>query len=174
MAGGLLCLMRGAVFLYYGQEIGMVGSGEDPNKRIGMLWTDEASVTLPPPGTTSVEYAYPSVVEQDADSGSLLNYYRQALALRAAFPAIARGTSTVLPCAAEEVCLIRREYEGEALLLAVNPSASPIQLSPGPDAPGFDTLAASLCTDPDAAVIYQPEGSGLYMPPWSIAILTHG
>ena len=172
MAGGLLCLMRGAVFLYYGQEIGMVGSGEDPNKRIGMLWTDEASTTQPPPGTTKVEYAYPSVAEQEEDPGSLLNYYRQALALRARFPAIARGTSTVLPCDFDEICLIRREYEGEELLLVVNPSASPMQLLPESLAPGFDTLAAYLCADPDAAVVYQPEGSGLRMPPRSIAILT--
>ena len=174
MAGGLLCLMRGAVFLYYGQEIGMVGSGEDPNKRIGMLWTDEASTTLPPPGTTKLEYAFPSVAEQEEDPASLLNYYRQALSLRARFPAIARGTSTVLPCDFDELCLIRREYEGEELLLVVNPSASPVQLSPAQYAPGFDTLAAYLCTDPDAAVLYQPEGSGLDMPPRSIAILIKG
>ena len=66
MAFGLLALMRGDLFLYYGQEIGMVGSGEDPNKRIGMLWTSEAETTLPPPGTTKVEYAYPSVAEQES------------------------------------------------------------------------------------------------------------
>ena len=172
MAGGLLCLMRGAVFLYYGQEIGMVGSGPDPNKRIGMLWTDEASVTLPPPGVTSVEYAFPSVAEQEADPASPLSYYRQALALRARFPAIARGTSAVLPCGDEKLCLIRRDYEGETLLLAVNPSASPVQLEPEGEAAAFRTLAASLCTDPEAAVDFRPGETGLYMPPYSIAILT--
>ena len=170
MAGGLLCLMRGAVFLYYGQEIGMVGSGEDPNKRIGMLWTDEASTTLPPPGTTSVEYAYPSVAEQEADPDSLLNYYRQALALRAQFPAVARGTSTVLPCESEALCLIRRTYGGEDLLLAVNPAASPGRIGTAELTPGFDTLAAYLCADPEAAVVLRPEG--LELPPYSFAILT--
>ena len=172
MAGGLLCLMRGAVFLYYGQEIGMVGSGEDPNKRIGMLWTDEASTTLPPPGATQIEYAYPSVAEQEADPGSLLNYYRQALALRSRFPAIARGASTVLPCEEERICLIERRWEDEELLLVVNPSVSSMQLTPEHYAPGYDTLAAYLCTDPESAVIYQPEGTGLRMPPRSIAVLT--
>ena len=150
----------------------MVGSGEDPNKRIGMLWTNEAETTLPPPGTTRVEYAYPSVAEQEADPASLLNYYRAALSLRARFPAIARGTSEVLPCEREELCLIRRSFEGEELLLVVNPSASPIQLSPASQAPSFDTLAAYLCTDPDASVLYRSGENELYMPPRSIAVLT--
>ena len=172
MAGGLLCLLRGAVFLYYGQEIGMVGSGEDPNKRIGMLWTDEASTTLPPPGVTKIEYAYPSVAEQEADPGSLLNYYRAALALRARFPAIARGESRVLPCDSENACLILRVWEGEELLLAVNPSAAPALLSPAQSAPGFGTLAASLCADPEDAVLYPPGEGELSLPPYSLAILT--
>ena len=172
MAGGLLCLMRGAVFLYYGQEIGMVGSGEDPNKRIGMLWTDETSTTLPPPGTTKVEYAYPSVAEQDADPASLLNYYRQALSLRAQFPAIARGTSTVLPCDFDELCLIRREYAGEELVLIVNPSDSWVRLAPMSLPAGFRTLAASLCANQAYTVSYRPVRAGLSMPPYSIAILT--
>ena len=52
MAGGILCTLPGAVFLYYGQEIGMAGSGVDPNKRIGMLWTGEDE-TEPAPAEES-------------------------------------------------------------------------------------------------------------------------
>ena len=172
MAFGLLSLMRGDLFLYYGQEIGMVGSGEDPNKRIGMLWTSEEETTLPPPGATSVEYAYPSVEQQEGDPASILNYYRAALALRRQFPVIARGRSEVLPCEQEEICLIRRTDEGEDVLLVVNPSAAPVQLDPEQFAPGFGTLAASLCTDPEQAVIWQPEGTRLRMPARSIAVFT--
>ena len=172
MAFGLLSLMRGDLFLYYGQEIGMVGSGEDPNKRIGMLWTSEEETTLPPPGATSVEYAYPSVEQQEGDPASILNYYRAALALRRQFPVSARGRSEVLPCEQEEICLIRRTDEGEDVLLVVNPSAAPVQLDPEQFAPGFGTLAASLCTDPEQAVIWQPEGTRLRMPARSIAVFT--
>lgn len=170
MAFGLLALMRGDLFLYYGQEIGMVGSGEDPNKRIGMLWTSEEETTLPPPGASKIEYAYPSVAEQEADPASILNYYRAALALRRQFPAIARGRSEVLPCELDEVCVIRRTWEDEELLLIVNPSASPVQLDPAQYAPGFETLAASLCTDPELAVIWQPEGTRLRMPARSLTV----
>ena len=148
----------------------MVGSGEDPNKRIGMLWADESETTLPPPGTTKVEYAYPSVSDQEADPNSLLNYYRRAMVLRHSFPAIAAGTSTVIPCDADEICLIVREYAGEEILLIVNPSASPMQLSPSHYGADFLVLAAWLCTDPDFAVLLR-QGS-LRMPGYSIAVLT--
>ncbi len=168
MAGGLLCLLRGNVFLYYGQEIGMVGSGDDPNERLGMLWTDEASATLPPPGVTKQEYAFPGVAAQDADPASLLNYYRAALALREAFPLIATGTTRVLPISNEVAAVLLREKGAESLLLAVNPSAEEQSfLLPTADYP---QLAAQLCTDPAASVSYR-DGT-LRLPPWSIAVFT--
>ena len=170
IAFGLLAMLRGDLFVYYGQEIGMVGSGEDPNKRLGMLWTTEAETTLPPPGTTKIEYAYPSVAEQENDPGSLLNYYRRALALRRDFPVIARGRSTMLPCELDEVCLILRRWEDEELLLVVNPSPSSVELYPGSAAPGFGTLAGTLTTDPELTVTLQPETGLLCMPGYSIAV----
>ena len=78
----------------------------------------------------------------------------------------------MLPCEEERICLIERRWEDEELLLVVNPSVSSMQLSPEHYAPGYDTLAAYLCTDPESAVIYRPEGTGLRMPPRSIAVLT--
>ena len=165
MAFGLLCLLRGNVFVYYGQEIGMVGSGEDPNKRLGMLWADGEEPCLPPPGTTKIEYAYPAVAEQEEDPSSILCYYKEALALRERFPAIARGASEVLPCERDEVCLIRKQYGGDSLLLAVNPSRSEQEIVPE----GFTALAASLCAEAaDEAVITD---GVLKLPPYSIAVL---
>ena len=79
----------------------------------------------------------------------------------------------MLPCESDELCLIRRSFEGEELLLIVNPSASPAQLDPARYAPGFETLAASLCTDPEQAVTREPEGPLLLLPARSIAVFTH-
>ena len=170
MAFGLLCLLRGNVFVYYGQEIGMVGSGEDPNKRLGMLWSDGEAPCLPPPGVTKVEYAYPSAAAQESDPASILNYYKKALALRETFPAIARGTLEALPCELPALCLLLREYEGERLLLVVNPSKSPVSLEAAALPSGFPALAGSLCADPEAAVRW--EDTALSLPACSIAVLT--
>ena len=121
VAYGMLAMMRGGLYVYYGDEIGMLGSGNDPNKRIGMLWTsDRATVTLNPPGTNKVIYALPSVEEQQADENSLLQYIRHAMNLRNAVPAIARGTTTVLSSADPDLCLLQRTYADETVTLVLN------------------------------------------------------
>ena len=170
MAGGLLAMMRGGVFLYYGQEIGMVGSGADPNKRIGMLWTAPEETTLPPPGADKTEYVWPSAEEQAADPASLLNYYRAALALRCRFPAIARGNSILRSgdSGSGDFCLIERSWEDETVLIALNPSRNECRVPLGELAPEYVRLSASLCAwEAEAAL----KDGVLDLPHYSIAIL---
>ena len=141
MAAGLLSMMRGSIFVYYGDEIGMIGSGADQNKRIGMFWDKKMNITRCPTGTTQAEYPFPSVEKQEADSLSILNYYKQAMQLRLNNPEIARGLSTVLESNDPNVCLIVREYEGEKLLIVINLNidATAIEI---PD--GFTALCGEL------------------------------
>ena len=122
MAAGILAMLPGNPFVYYGEEIGMIGTGDDPNKRIGMLWTAEGPETKDPPGTTESGYALPSVEEQLADENSLLHYYRDAMWLRHKYPEIARGTSEILPCDNVDICLIRRTWGERSVVIALNPS----------------------------------------------------
>ena len=89
---GMLAMMRGGIFFYYGDEIGMIGEGNDPNKRIGMYWSTLTELTSCPPGTTVSKYVLPNVPDQQTEENSLLNYVRAAMNLRNAVPAIARGT----------------------------------------------------------------------------------
>lgn len=163
MAGGLLCILPGSVFIYYGQEIGMVGSGNDPNKRIGMLWTSPEETTTPPPGATSLEYAYPPVSEQETDPASLLRYYRAALSLRNKYPAIPRGETEILNCEDANLCLCVRTWEDASVLLAVNPSRSEAACT----LEGW-TLEDMLLTGEAAATL---ESGVLAMPACSIAVL---
>ena len=168
MACGLLCTMRGALFLYYGQEIGMVGSGDDPNKRIGMLWTTPEETTSPPPGVTKLEYAYPSVEEQSQDPDSILNYYRQALAIRNRHPEIAWGSSRILPCTDSNIAVIERSWNGNSIVLVVNPSRSEAELQLSGETASFSVLAESLTTGADPVLL---EAQTLYLPAYSIAVL---
>ena len=41
LAGALNLLMTGNAFVYYGEELGMMGSGKDPNYRAPMYWISE-------------------------------------------------------------------------------------------------------------------------------------
>lgn len=162
MAAGLMAMLPGNPFVYYGEEIGMIGKGDDPNKRIGMLWTTEEETTKAPPGTTESGYALPGVAQQQKDKASLLNYYRNAMWLRHANPEIARGESEILPSPSDDVCIIRRTWEGSAVIIVLNPSANEHT------AAVEGTLSGSLSATGEK--IRYRNGT-LELPPYSIAVL---
>lgn len=165
-AFGMLAMMRGGIFFYYGDEIGMLGKGNDPNKRIGMLWTTRAETTQCPPGTTEAEYVLPSVQEQEKDRNSLLNYVRAAMNLRNAEPAIARGKSRVLPHADGDLCVIERSYEGRTVTIVLNLSGreKSVQLE-------AEKLIGALDANVESGVAVRYTGGTLYLDPWDIAVL---
>ena len=168
MAAGLLCMMRGNIFLYYGQEIGMAGSGDDPNKRIGMLWENEESAILPPPGTTKAEYVFPGVSEQAGDPDSILSYYREALAVRNAFPQIARSSSRDAGSEDPRVGLLLRGDEETCVLIAVNPSKEEVSVTLSGEAAAYTAIAAALYASEREASL---SSGTLTLPAYSIAIL---
>ncbi len=172
MAAGLLAMMRGGVFLYYGEEIGMAGTDNDPNKRIGMLWTTRAETTLCPPGTTVAEYPFPSVAEQEDDPGSLLNYYRHAMRLRNRNPEIARGVSEVVDCGDTDCCIIRRTYAGESILIVLNIGREARTLSLDAAALGYAALTDALVAGEGVVTLTRGRTADtLALPPYAIAVL---
>ncbi|MBP3655502.1 MAG: alpha amylase [Clostridia bacterium] len=117
-AEAMLNMMGGATFTYYGEEIGMVGAGDDPNKRLAMYWND-GDMTQQPPGVTRLEYAYPCADEQMADETSLLAYCRALNRAKLAHPAIARGENSFV-YGDSYVIIMRRVYGGETCYVAMN------------------------------------------------------
>ena len=162
MAAGLLAMLPGNPFVYYGEEIGMLGKDDDPNKRIGMLWTTEEETTTAPPGTTKIEYNLPGVEDQLADEDSLLNYYKAAMWLRHKYPEIARGTTEVVECENTDICILRRTWNGSTITIVLNPSLNDHTVEV--EGALSDTLSAT------GAEITQ-DGTTLTMPSYSIAIL---
>ncbi|MBQ2954977.1 MAG: hypothetical protein IJE08_00800 [Clostridia bacterium] len=117
----LTSLMGGAAFTYYGDEIGMVGSGDDPNKRLAMYW-NASDMTNQPPGVTKTEYAFPCVDEQLQDEYSLLNYIKKLNHLKRDHPAIAFGRNEFVYNDGD-VCAMKRIWEGQECWILVNFSA---------------------------------------------------
>jgi len=179
MAAGVLSMMNGGIFVYYGEEIGMIskgGNNSDPAKRIAMKWQAkniyEGHCYLPPENTPVDEtsYYYPSLEEQLADPGSIANYYKAAMELRNRFPSIARGTVEYFPEAGNNyVCVIRKTYGDEQITIVFNLDSFDQELTLDLETLGCSELVSELCSSDEVAIDYQGEGK-FKMPPYSIAI----
>lgn len=166
-AHGLLSLLGGYTFTYYGEEIGMAGAGADPNKRLGMLWGEGQPPTLAPPGVTGGDYPFPGAMEQLADPASLLHYIRSLNHLRLELPILALGQPGVAAFT-DDTALLARELAGQQVYIAVNFSArEPREVAlPGP-------LRLLGALDAGFGLPAMPEDAAgpLRLPPYGIAVL---
>ena len=100
MAANLSILTPGSPFIYYGEEIGMLGSrggaNTDANRRLAMLWGDGDTVKNPTGSTYKAAQANGTVAEQIAKGDSLYTHYKRLIQIRKANPEIAYGEFTPL------------------------------------------------------------------------------
>ena len=144
----------------------MIGSGPDPNKRIGMYWTSLEEVTACPPGTTEAKYPLGNVTQQQEDPNSLLNYVRRAMNLRNAFPEIARGTTRRVDTDDSDLCVMRRTWEGSTVTIVMNLSRNAKSLAVDADA-----LLGTLDANLEAGNGVTFSNGVVLLDAWSIAVL---
>ncbi len=174
LAEALNLLMPGNVTLYYGEEIGMKGSGRDENKRAPMLWssedTEEDDICDGPEEMDPVTMKFEGVREQQEDETSIWNYIRQVIAVRNAFPAIARGDTTVLNDLTDKnVCVFTRDAEGyDSVMLLINTSEETQEVSLQETDYAGKQIAASLNVGEETV---SKEGDTVTLPSGGIAVI---
>ena len=119
-------MMTGNTFLYYGDELGMKGSGEDPNKRCAMQWyaDDTADGMCVGPNPNPIDMKYGSLEEQVDNPYSIYNFAKHAIKLRNQYPIIARGDVTFEEVYSDDnICVLKKSYEGEEMVFVFNISS---------------------------------------------------
>lgn len=172
MAGAMNVLMSGSCFIYYGEELGMTGSGNDPSKRAPMLWNESGNngMTTPPPDCElPEEYALGSLEVQQYDDSSVYNYYRQVIAIRNALPAISHGRTTAeIPLNNGCVSAQRKTWGEETCIILMNIDEQGARV----DLTEYADWGIVWCLSADGGeFLFVPQNSELSMPAYGIAVL---
>lgn len=140
LASAMLLTLPGVPFLYYGEEIGMTGSGADPNKRTPMQWANGPQggfTTGTPWMPLNNDVDQVNVAAQDGAPGSLLEHYRELVHLRMAEPALRLGGFQAWSSTNPNLLPYVRSTEADNILVLHN-------LAPGPTS-NVTLFAEGLC-----------------------------
>lgn len=173
MAATLNILMGGSAFVYYGEEIGMTGSGKDENKRAPMYWSADPQakgMTRGPLDMEPQENQFPCAEEQMKAADSVYSFYKDTILLRNQNPEIARGTVARLEeVADQDIAAVSRTYNGETIYLLYNISETEekqVEMS----AQQYGTLELAGYLSVDGGEVSIKDGV-VTMPSYSVAVL---
>lgn len=134
---GLLSMLKGSIFHYYGDEIGMNsntlsnGDYRDSSYRTHYYWDDETHDME----CNNVEHAlsqqevYPASKQQLADKDSILNYVKELNRVRISYPFIARGVmddtldeydTKLLNTPSKNILAVKKTYENKSYKILFN------------------------------------------------------
>lgn len=167
---GMNLMMSGTTFTYYGEEIGLTGSGIDENKRAPMYWNDNGEgMTTGPIAMEAQENRFDSVDIQMKDDYSIYNYTKQCLAIRNKYPEIARGDISVVEGIEDiEICAISKTYNDEKLIILYNISDTAKDVKVDRTKYDYDDIKESLLVNEEEATL---DDDTIHMPKYSIVIL---
>ena len=129
VAAALLLTSPGTPFIYYGEEIGMEGVKPDEFIRRPMQWNGgvNAGFTTGVPWEELGEnFQVSNVDSEQADPGSLLNWYKQLIHLRNDNPIFSVGNYVVIKSDNRGIYAALRELDGKTILIVINLSKAPI------------------------------------------------
>ncbi len=131
MAANLNILLPGSPYIYYGEEIGMLGSrggsNTDANRRLAMLWGDGDTVRNPVGSNYKAEQANGTVADQLPNGGSLYSHYKKLIAIRRANPEIAYGELTPLATSGKAGGFLA-EYDGKTVAVLHNTTTDAVTI----------------------------------------------
>ncbi len=176
IAQAMNLFMSGSAFLYYGEELGMKGSGKDENKRAPMQWyTDPGAEGMckGPLNMDGIKMKYGALEQQNEDQSSIYHYVKDVIRIRNAYPEIARGKTEYLEqYSDEQICVLKKKYNDSELLLLYNLSATQKEMRKKDivvNGQNLHSLTADVVLLTGQEMIEESEES-VVLPPYSIVI----
>ncbi|HEX8851600.1 MAG TPA: alpha-amylase family glycosyl hydrolase [Gemmatimonadaceae bacterium] len=127
VASLIMLTMPGLPFVYYGEEIGMTGAKPDPRIRTPMQWTRAAHggfTTATPWEPLQPDSMAVTAGAQERDPGSLLNWHRRLIHLRAANVALGSGRLIPLATSDSSVAAYARREGNRVVIVVANLGAT--------------------------------------------------
>lgn len=122
-AAAIYLTLPGIPYLYYGEEIGMIGTKPDPDIRTPMQWsTGHAAgfTTGTPWRRINHNYEMVNVATQENDPESLLSWYKQLIHLRNHHPGLRTGSYRHAPGSHPAIFSFMRTLDQNPLLVIIN------------------------------------------------------
>lgn len=176
-AGAMNLFMSGSAFLYYGEELGMKGSGKDENKRAPMYWSKDAEkegMCDGPVDMDDFQMKFDSLEEQEQNPDSIYQYYKKVIKIRNQNPEIARGDVEYLEnVSGDSFCVLKKTWEGSEVLLVFHTGTETEELDiSGVTVNGTEISEKSICgmleTGEEKIVM---SGNAIIMPEYSVLVL---
>lgn len=128
-AAFLLLTSPGVPFMYYGEEIGMLGVKPDEDIRKPLHWSGDPNAgftTGTPWRAPNADYKTRNIAEQSADPNSLLSLYRRLIHIRNDHAALRVGNYYAIDTGNQAVFASLRVSREEAILVLNNLSSKPV------------------------------------------------
>ncbi len=131
VAASLLLTNRGVPFIYYGEEIGMIGEKPDERIRTPMQWELVATTVgfteaRRPWEPMQSNFTTANVATQTDNPDSLLSHYRSLIHLRNEHIALRQGEYVAVESGSRKLYAFIRQHADETLLVLINMDDAPI------------------------------------------------
>jgi alpha-amylase len=129
-AATMLLTLPGVPFIYYGEEIGMLGKKPDELIRTPMQWSSAANAGFTsgnPWQPVNPDYPDKNEANQDKDPNSLLSHYRNLLQLRTQHAALRVGEFYPLQADQDSLFSFLRVSKDEKVLVLINLGSQPLE-----------------------------------------------
>jgi len=143
LAASILLTLPGSPYIYYGEEIGMLGMKPDENIREPFIWTSEeidTSRTKWMAAKYSNDSSVVPVSKQMLDSNSIFNHYKNLIKERNENEILRKGNIVTIPVENSNALAYKRTYKDKSISIFHNLSGEVIVLENGTEIQPYNTV----------------------------------